>query len=397
MIRFYIHAPKETTEHIIQAYKHGNLSQICDISKLKRRLQTSYLVPVVTTEKILIDINFMAESYEQVVEYVGYSTNMSPVEWQKLADNRDFRTIQSYEPNESTFSEELVSANFQLELVYARIRRVILLALVTCINSSEKGCEDTACDTLKTLTELISSLKSLSEDARNQLKSEVFMDFPQAPYRSQMYLFLPSKEVEVVHESLLLIQAIIQSYTQEKNSPSGADFQPLLKLLDELNADLDKPVLSDPEDWTTISDNMETVQYRIEIFSLLVLFTSSLLNILRSGKRTKKVKKIVLSAKLSHLEPEYRQLTDRLITFGAAVKKSLDSLYELTMGDLIVNEIEFLKLQENEVDSGYPVPDYLQGQTRVLVLKILESWKLQQGQMDTALASKNQILHSIIL
>jgi len=396
MIRFYIHAPKETTEHIIQAYKHGNLSQICDISKLKRRLQTSYLVAVVNTEKILIDINFMAASYEEVVEHAGYA-NLKPVDWQKLADNRDFRTIQSYEPEECSLSEELIAANFNMELVLSKIRRLILHSLVTVINSSEKGCEDNASDTLKTLTEMISSLTSLSQDASNQLKAEVFMDFPQAPYRSQLHLFLPSKEVEVVLESLLLIKAIMQSYTKEKNSLSGADFQPLLKLLDELSADLDKPLLADGADWTRISENMEFLQYRIEIFSLLVLFTSSILTMLRSGKKTKKAKKNVLSVSLSYLEPEYVQLTHKLQTFGAAVKKSFDSLYEVIINDFILNEIEVLKLENNSEDPGYPVPHYLQDQAKGVVLKIVESWKLQQEQMRRALASKTQILQSILL
>ena len=54
-----------------------------------------------------------------------------------------FRTILSYEPDESAFTEEMVAANFQLEMMYARIRRVTLQALVTCLHPSSATDGDT--------------------------------------------------------------------------------------------------------------------------------------------------------------------------------------------------------------------------------------------------------------
>jgi len=389
MIRFYHHSPKETTEHIIQAYKHGNLSQICDISKLKRRLLTSYYVPLVNTDKLLIDINFLAKTYEEVLEHIEYA-NLTPVNWDSLADNRDFRTILSYEPDESAFTEDMVAANFQLEMMYSRIRRVILQTLVTCLQPGATDGETKTSATIKTLGELRDKLTGLQTEAISLVDKEIFLDYPQAPYRSQLLLLLPSRQIEGVMEALKLTQTVMQQATQEKCTLSDTDLQPMLKYLDQVKSAVDESV--DLSDWTCISGILESNQYRIEIFSILVLCTSFILSFLRGGKTAgKKGKKVVISAKFTSIEPKFKELTDKLGALGDGLKSTLDSIYKKLEDEMLSAEVASLKLTDPSEQ------EYLGREKTNLMQKIQESYASQKQQMDTALASKRNILESIAL
>ncbi|XP_023344164.1 N-alpha-acetyltransferase 25, NatB auxiliary subunit [Eurytemora carolleeae] len=119
MSRFYSHSPKETIEYIIQAYKCGNFSQICDIYNLKRRIQTSFLSHLVQIDRLMFDLLFKTLNHDQAVNHVGYPeySTWDNIPWDRLRDNRDFRTIVSYEPEETATTEELVNDSFKVSFI----------------------------------------------------------------------------------------------------------------------------------------------------------------------------------------------------------------------------------------------------------------------------------------
>ena len=49
-----------------KAYKCGNFAQIVDINGLKRRIQHSFLVPLVEVERLILELSFKTEDHPQV-------------------------------------------------------------------------------------------------------------------------------------------------------------------------------------------------------------------------------------------------------------------------------------------------------------------------------------------
>jgi len=389
MSRFYVHAPKETTEHIIQAYKHGNLSQICDISKLKRRLTTSYTVPGVNTEKILIDINFLSNTIEDVSEHVKFAATSDPA-WHSLIDNRDFRTIQSYEPDNIAVSEEIIKCNFNLELTFIKMRHYILQTVVTSLKPALIETKTSYSDVIKRLAELEGHLSNLLTESQTLVSNEIFIDLPGSPYKSQFNTLLPSKQVLVILAFNKIIQQVMQATLDEKNCVSSSDFQQLLQLLDEVNKDIGPG--NSPEDWTEISVTLELNQFRIETFCLATLCTFAILSLLRGGKGMKKGKKPVLATKWSFLEQDYRALTSRLEILSTMLNQQINGIYKNLSDEMLTQDVENLSLSDY-VEQNYGITQ----QQLKLTDKICQSYNSQKEQMLTAISNKTKILHSIKL
>lgn len=90
-------------DHIISAYRCGSFAQIQEFIKLRDRLSVSQHYTCLTVESMLLYLMYDMSSHEEAVKIVSFfevDPKKNEIEWNKLVDNRDLKTMASWDPLE---------------------------------------------------------------------------------------------------------------------------------------------------------------------------------------------------------------------------------------------------------------------------------------------------------
>jgi N-terminal acetyltransferase B complex non-catalytic subunit len=91
-------------DHIISAYRYGSFDKIREFIKLRERLSVSQHYTVITVERMILDVlvggsNLHAQTV-QMMSFLEVDPDKDDITWKELTDNRDFKTMASFDPAE---------------------------------------------------------------------------------------------------------------------------------------------------------------------------------------------------------------------------------------------------------------------------------------------------------
>lgn len=397
--RFYSHSPKETTEYIIQAYKCGNFPQIVDIHGLKRRIQHSFLVPLVEVERLILQLAFKTEDHPQAVSVIGYPEYITPdpIGWAHLRDNRDFSALRSYEPDSLDTSEQLIESSFKGEVCYLKLRHFLLKGLVHCLFISDDVLTfsgDTPIEAVD-LNALIAELGTQQAAGQLYLKSEECLQTPQAPYRSRLNTLIPSGELVVVTAYIKAIADLnyysdinlLNNHQGAVDTTSFSCFDSIVTALDRL-MDLKRFKSESPmiDRWEDLEHN----QYVVETACIATILSGAILAILRSSKGGKKKKKKVVVAKFESAIEPFTKMLEKLEQCLNNIKTAFQENHKTLTEDLS-REV----MIDNFAALSVNLPDLLFVEKNNILELLTASYKSQLDQMTDILDKKLSYLQTL--
>lgn len=139
-LKVYTSVYKDTADHIIQAYRCGSFYQIREIYGLRCRVTQSQNYVSISVDRMLLDLLVETTLHGQAVQMMSYleiDPDRDETQWNNLTDNRDFKSMSSWEPPDYQVTDETISDNFILEQKGVKLRQLILRCLATAVYLSE--------------------------------------------------------------------------------------------------------------------------------------------------------------------------------------------------------------------------------------------------------------------
>jgi len=139
-LKVYTSVYKDTADHIIQAYRCGSFYQIREIYGLRCRITQSQNYTSIGVDRMLLDLLVETTLHGQAVQMMSYleiDPDRDETQWNNLTDNRDFKTMSSWEPPDYQVSDDTLAENFLLEQKGVKLRQLMLRCLATAVYLSE--------------------------------------------------------------------------------------------------------------------------------------------------------------------------------------------------------------------------------------------------------------------
>ncbi|XP_023342196.1 uncharacterized protein LOC111711944 [Eurytemora carolleeae] len=280
-----------------------------------------------------------------------------------------------------------------------RLRQQILRGIVSAINLTDDVQQHFSDDSPSSknvenemdISTLLSQMEEQHKSCSQKLEEEVLMSTPQAPYRSRLSCYLPSLQVSVAKSFLSAVYSIhIYSVSQTEDESTVDILNVLLEQFTSYQELLGKEVLLTEtylgERWRVL----ELQQFNIESFCLAVVLSGSILSLLRSQKGVKKNKKKIVSPKFGSAVPKFNQLLDKLEEHGKTLHQTLQENYKK-----YISELESECLVDSFSSLSVNLPDLLGAEKQNLVLKMKESYLVQEQQMSTIIQDKIKYIQAL--
>ena len=135
-MRLYNQVNKDTSDHIITAYRTGTFFQIRDIYDLKQRITNSYNLMSTNAENQLYILLHKTASHSDLLSMLTYLDNIEDEDWETKRDNRDLDTMVSWEPA-SCKDPRIRESSLRRELLYTRTRQLLVKCVQSCVKCDE--------------------------------------------------------------------------------------------------------------------------------------------------------------------------------------------------------------------------------------------------------------------
>lgn len=131
---------KDTTDYLIACYKYGSFTKIQEMMRFRERLNNSLHFALLTADKMILELLLEAKSQESLKQVLA-SMEIDPVndkvEWSALTDNRDVRIFREWGATRRKLLDEYLEKTRQEEVVWLRIRNLLLRLLAACQQLSQ--------------------------------------------------------------------------------------------------------------------------------------------------------------------------------------------------------------------------------------------------------------------
>ena len=317
-MRLYNQVNKDTSDHIITAYRTGTFYQIRDIYNLRQKITNSYNLMSVNTENQLYILLHKTASHSDLLSMLAYLDNIEDEDWESKRDNRDLDTMVSWDPASSR-DGEVRQSSMRRELLYTRTRQL----LVKCVQASLQTSEDqtqniTNGHSIKTsaLVEFYHKLKSHWSTVCNETERQTTetKSVPQTPTSPNLPGYIKAAQVETV---IILVNVISQMLSEKVDSKMASVSEAAAGLSERLG------VLSEAVNTHSIhlyhrQELLEAITWHLETLGLASILCGAIVTIMRGasgagakgGKKNKRGRGAVV-----------QQYTDSVETVNTAIDK----------------------------------------------------------------------------
>ncbi|XP_072164093.1 N-alpha-acetyltransferase 25, NatB auxiliary subunit-like [Diadema setosum] len=422
-LRFFTSNHKDTTEHIIAAYKFGSFHKIPEFLAFRKRVQHSLHFAQTTVEKMLLDIMLESESGNKSFEFVVQDMEIIPAnddtEWELLRDNRDLHCFVSWAPKERQLSEEDAAISSEQEKRWLRLRSLLLRALsaaahlspqhlpslthaenanapTATVTESNNGEAMDRGEVLRRLIKELSSHAALLREDPNLNKR-----YPlQGPPQTATGEYLAGN-----HDSLLLagLRLVLNVYDFSSLSSEDASYEKmqttiydlsqelLTTLRDSLRRSRRSIVIEKDEEKTLDRRMLSEVEQLVETSIFLILLSGVCYKTLRKLKQAAQKRS---RKKKGGPQKPLPEIFEKFKSYLEELHQLMDGLHMAVMDTDIV--FLFLKLEKMQLtDSDHEF--YTEEEERGVWSKVEESYQESSKEMSEALKGKIEYLASLKL
>ena len=307
-MRLYSGVTKDTSDHMITAYRTGTFYQIRDIYNLKQRILNSYHNMSTTAEYNLCTLLNKASCQAETLWNAGYLELQDDDDWDEKRDNRDLDTMASWD---SAFSRDSSwrQSSLRGELLYSRTRQLIVKCVHVCVqmSSSNVSNNQTNGHNVSETSSLSSSLDKLQSHWQqvSQEPDTVSPNTPQSPSSPNIASYLTSHQVETVVTLCTIVNKMVSSEHVDIGE-TGDMVTQLNKCLDKLS----EAVRSYSLQLSRRRELLESIVWMMETLGLVCVLAGSMVAIMKGsdagkeqGKKNKKGKAGVLPQFSQHTQP----------------------------------------------------------------------------------------------
>jgi len=394
-VRLYNHVNKDTADHIITAYRSGTFYQIRDIYNLRAKITQSHHYASIDTERVflqlLTEVKSQAEALLVLNEMDLLHLKAEDEVWNRLKDNRDMSTMVSWDPKEMEVPQTAVKESFNLEVMFARCRHLLL----RCISCAVLVSEDPGnAPLLPSLEAQISSL-SLHLDTCREASSSVEVSKlprPQAPDTPRFLPYFQSQQLAVLLPLLNLVQCLIKPSSTTANCQTLLN--PLPPLLSRLGDNL--PVEDCGVNLRARGSLMELLVFRVETLGLVAVLVAAIAQIFgvggnKAGKKGKKGKATVNSA-FAPLVADVNLVHEAGVKVADRLEAKLKEFEEVLKEANLTDSLELLSVTVEEGKLGEAVQEGEEG--KEVISKMEQSYAASMLQVREVLQRKRKHLES---
>lgn len=139
-LKLYTGNYKDTTDYIIACYKYGSFLKVQEMMEFRERLNNSLHFATLTVEKMILELLLEAKS-QAGLKHMLTGMEIDPVndkvDWRALTDNRDVRIFREWGATRRKLLEEYLEKTRQEEMVWLRMRNLLLRLLAACQRLSQ--------------------------------------------------------------------------------------------------------------------------------------------------------------------------------------------------------------------------------------------------------------------
>jgi len=394
-MRLYSGVTKDTSDHMITAYRTGTFYQIRDIFNLKQRILNSYNNMSTTTEYNLCTLLNKASCHADTLENLSYLEIQDDDDWDKKRDNRDLDTMASWDPVSSRDSSWRQSS-LRGELLYTRTRQLIVNCAQSCLQMSSSDNANNQvnghCD-----SSILTSLDKLECHWSVVCKEQEIVpaSSPQSPSSPNLAGYKASQQVETIVTLVRLVSKLL-AHEDLDISETDAIVSSLRDSLDKLS----EAVKTHSLHLHRRRELFESIVWMVETLGLVCVLSGPLMTIMKGsgqgkeqGKKNKKGKGGVLPEFSHHIEP-----FNSLLVSCSEVNAKLEDIVNVMEANFslasVSDRLQQLNFQETDLlkQSGY-----LKKETENVLSKMETSYKESFSQIKDALKQKQKYLSAIKL
>ena len=322
-MRLYNQVNKDTSDHIITAYRTGTFFQIRDIYNLKKRITNSYNLMSTNAENQLYILLHKTASHSDLLSMLSYLDNIEDEDWESKRDNRDLDTMVSWDPASSR-DPGVRERTLRTELLYSRTRQLLVKCVQACVKSED--------DLSQNITNGNSSVKpSALEPFLHKLKAhwttvcteagtQASRDLqlkPQTPTSPNLLCYTQSAQVDTVTTLLDVISQMLLEDTDLNMASMTEAAAGLSARLTVLSNDVNTHGLQ----LYHRRELLEAITWHLETLGLASILCGAMVTLMRGGggagaKVGKKIKK------------GRGAVTQRYLTCVETVNSGIDKFYE---------------------------------------------------------------------
>nr|XP_054748094.1 N-alpha-acetyltransferase 25, NatB auxiliary subunit-like [Lytechinus pictus] len=416
-LRFFTSNHKDTTEHIIAAYKFGSFHKIPEFVSFRKRVKHSVHFAQTTVEKMLLDLMLDSENnnktYEDIVQDMEIIPANDDTDWDDLRDNRDLKCFTSWSPKERQVSDEDIEISSKQEKSWLKLRSLLLRCLAAAAhlsphqfsNESQQGdgntpatsCESTQRrDTLKKLLEdLACHVGTIREDPHLNWKFST-----QGPPKTNLSDYLSGKHDVILMAGFKMVLTTYEFFNLSSENPSFEETQiRITECMKEILSNLQeslrrsrRSLIIEKDDKKALDRHIlpETVQL-VETFIFILLLSSVCYKMMKklkqASQRRGKKKKVTPPKPLPAVIDQFKSYMEEFHVL-------LEGIHMAVMDtDMVFLALKLDQMQLTDGDHEF----FTEEEERAMWSKVEESYQESCKEMSDALKGKIEYFASLKL
>ena len=322
-MRLYGQVNKDTSDHIITAYRTGTFFQIRDIYNLRQRINNSYNLMSTNAENQLYILLHKTASHSELHSMLNYLDNVEDEDWASKRDNRDLDTMVSWDLASSRDSG-VRETSLRRELLYTRTRQLLVKCVQACVKSEEYPSHNitngNASVELSEVNAFRHKLKShwatVCSETKMQKTSKLKLA-PQTPTSPNLLCYTQSAQVNTI---TILLDVISQMLSENTDLDMASVTEAAAGLTARIS-DLSNDVNTHGLHLYHRRELLEAITWHLETIGLASILCGVILTLMKGGGG--------VAAKLGKKTKKGRgAVTQRYFTCIGTVNSGVDKFYE---------------------------------------------------------------------